>query len=84
MAQPTIDGSTVWEFIDILSMIRGPHTVKVGAEIYPRMNIPFLQPQYPRGGFTFNGDSTRDPNNLGTTGLGFASYLLGNLEHGAT
>lgn len=78
-AQPTIDGSTVWEFIDILSMIRGPHTVRVGAEIYPRMSIPFLQPQYPRGGFTFNGDSTRDPNNLGTTGLGFASYLLGNL-----
>jgi hypothetical protein len=41
------------------------------------MNIPFLQPQWPRGGFTFNGDSTRDPNNLGNTGLGFASFLLG-------
>ena len=47
-------------------MVRGAHTIKVGAELYPRMNIPFLQPQWPRGGFTFNGDSTRDPNNLGT------------------
>jgi hypothetical protein len=79
-AQPTIDGSTVFEFIDILSMVRGPHTLKVGAELYPRMNIPFLQPQWPRGGFTFNGDSTRDPNNLGSTGLGAASFLLGNLS----
>ena len=80
VSQPTIDGSTVWEIIDILTMIRGRHTIKVGGEIYPQMNMPFLQPKWPRGSFSFNGDSTRDPNNLGSTGLGFASFLLGNLS----
>jgi hypothetical protein len=77
-SEPTIDGSTLFEFNDILSVVRGSQTIKVGAQWYPRLNIPFLQPKYPRGDFQFNGDPTRDPSNLTTTGLGMADFLLGD------
>jgi hypothetical protein len=77
-SEPTIDGGTVLEFNDILTMVRGSHTIKTGAQWYPIVNIPFLQPKYPRGDFQFNGDPTRNPSNLTTTGLGMADFLLGD------
>ena len=44
------------------------------------MDFSILQPPVPRGSFGFSGDATRDPNNLATTGLGTADFLLGSLS----
>ena len=78
IAVPTIDGGALLELNDIVTMVRGSHTIKVGAQWYPIWYMPFLQPKYPRGYFVFNGDPTRNPTNLTTTGLGMANFLLGD------
>jgi carboxypeptidase family protein/TonB-dependent receptor-like protein len=78
--QPTVEIQNVYHIVDSLSLVRGRHTFKVGAEIKPRVNFTILQPPSPRGYFEFNGDFTRDPNNLTGTGLGTADFLLGRMS----
>ena len=75
--EPTIEIQDVYQIIDNLSLVRGPHTIKIGAEIKPRVNFSFLQPTSPRGSFSFSGDFTRDPNDIANSGLGTADFLLG-------
>ncbi|HZT40086.1 MAG TPA: TonB-dependent receptor [Bryobacteraceae bacterium] len=75
--QPTREFENVYHFIENLSWIKGRNTVKFGAEWKPIVNFSILQPPYPRGRFNFNGNFTRDPNNLSATGLGFADFVLG-------
>ncbi len=79
-SQPTVSFSNLFQFSDILSLVRGAHTLKIGTELRPRVNFSFRQPNDPRGTFTFNGDATRDPNNLTSTGLGTAALMLGALS----
>jgi hypothetical protein len=48
------------------------------------VDFSILQPPGPRGQFTFNGNATRDPNNLSNTGLGTADFLLGAVSGGSS
>ena len=75
--QPTREFENVWHFIENVSVVKRRHTIKFGVEWKPIVNFSILQPPTPRGRFTFNGNNTRDPNNRGTTGLGFADFSLG-------
>src|SRR5215467_5432088 len=79
--QPAVEIQNVYHVVDGLTLIRGRHTVKIGAELKPRVNFTILQPPVPRGYFEFSGQFTRDPNNDTTTGLGTADFLLGALAN---
>jgi hypothetical protein len=79
--QPTREFENLFDFIETLSVVRGRHTLKFGAEWKPQVNFSILQPPTPRGSLSFNGNSTRDANNRGTTGLGFADFALGKLSN---
>jgi hypothetical protein len=78
--QPTREFENVFDFIETLSVIKGRHTLKFGAEWKPRVDFSILQPPVPRGRFSFSGDYTRDPANRSDTGLGFADFLLGRVS----
>jgi hypothetical protein len=75
--QPTREFQNVFHFIENVSLIKGRHTIKLGAEWKPIVNFSILQPPTPRGSFSFNGNSTRDANNRGGSGFGFADFALG-------
>jgi hypothetical protein len=77
---PTIEVQNEFLLMDNLTLVRGAHTLKLGFETRPRVNFSFDQPIAPRGWFTFSGDFTRDPNNIGGTGLGSADFALGALN----
>jgi hypothetical protein len=79
--QPTREFENLFDFIETLSLVRGRHTLKFGAEWKPQVNFSILQPPTPRGSLSFNGNSTRDANNRGATGLGFADFVLGKLSN---
>jgi hypothetical protein len=78
--QPTVEIQNIYHIVDSLSLIRGRHTIKIGAEIKPRVNFTILQPPYPRGELNFSANFTRDPNNVANTGMGAADFLLGALD----
>ena len=75
--QPTVETQEVYHIIDTVSIIFGRHTLKIGAELKPRVNFSILQPPVPRGAFGFSGTFTNDPTNPSNTGLGTADFLLG-------
>ncbi len=79
--QPTVESQEVYHIVDSVSIIRGRHTIKIGAEIKPRVNFSILQPPVPRGSFGFTGQFTNDPNNVSNTGLGTADFLLGVVQN---
>ncbi len=56
--------------------IHGGHAVKWGVEVRKYF---YVEPQNwgASGNFTFGPNTTADPNNLGTTGYSYASFLLG-------
>ena len=81
--QPTVEIQNVYQLVDSLSWIQGRHSLKFGAELKPRVEFSILQPPVPRGYFSFNGNATRDPNNLSNTGLGTADFLLGAISGGS-
>ena len=78
--QPTREFENVVHLINTLSVIRSRHTMKFGFEYKPLVDFSILQPPTPRGRFTFSGNFTRDTNNRARTGLGFADFLLGQIE----
>jgi len=78
--QPTREFENVFHFIETVSVIKGRHTMKFGAEWKPIVNFSILQPPTPRGRFTFNGNFTRDSANRNNTGLGFADFALGRMS----
>jgi len=79
--QPTVESQEVYQVIDSVSLVRGRHTLKIGAELKPRLNYSILQPPVPRGAFGFTGTFTNDPNNVSNTGLGTADFLLGAVQN---
>jgi hypothetical protein len=78
--QPTREFENVFHFIETLSVIKGRHTLKFGAEWKPIVNFSILQPPTPRGRFNFNGNFTRDSADRNNTGLGFADFVLGRVN----
>jgi hypothetical protein len=78
--QPTVEIQNVYQIVESLSWVAGRHALKFGADLRPRVDFTILQPPVPRGYFNFSGDATRDPNNLSTTGLGTADFLLGTVS----
>lgn len=78
--QPTVEVQNIYHIIDSLSVIHGRHTLKIGAEIKPRVNFTILQPPYPRGELNFSGNYTHDADPNRNSGLGAADFLLGRLD----
>ncbi len=59
--------------------IKGRHTFNIGMEIR-RTYQDDNECQHCAGSFNFSNYTTADPNNLGTTGNAFASFLLGQVD----
>jgi hypothetical protein len=59
--------------------VRGRHTFNIGIEIR-RTYQDDNECQHCAGTFNFSNNQTADPNNLGTTGNAFASFLLGTVD----
>jgi Carboxypeptidase regulatory-like domain len=59
--------------------IKGRHTFNIGMEIR-RTYQDDNECQHCAGSFNFSNNQTADPNNLGTTGNAFASFLLGSVD----
>jgi Carboxypeptidase regulatory-like domain len=71
---PTQRHTTVFQWIDDVTMIRGKHTIKVGGDVsYIRASL--FQAQRPIGLFSFNQNMTS--NGVGSGGIGLASFLTG-------
>jgi len=70
--------TSVTEYLDTLSIIRGRHTIKFGTDIR-RESLNVLQPANPAGAYTFN---TTGTNKAGVTASGnaVASLLLGQVN----
>jgi hypothetical protein len=74
--------TSVTQFLDNFSLVRGTHTLKAGADIRLE-NLDVLQPASPAGNFQFTNIFTAalQPNGavLGNSGNSFASFLLGQV-----
>lgn len=85
---PSKEYSNVWDFIQNVSIMKGHHSYKFGAEYRP-IKFPFFQVPYPHGEMNFNRNETAYPSASGTqgalntlTGDDYASFLLGNINNG--
>jgi hypothetical protein len=69
------------EFVpsDVVTLVRGKHIIKFGGEFDAgQVNGNFSG--YSDGSFSFNGDSTRDPQGT-SNGVGYADFLLGDVSN---
>ncbi len=83
---PTKEYNNVWDFIENLSVTKGNHSMKFGAEFRP-IHFPFFQVPYPHGEMNFSQNETAIPTTAGAlnnsnTGDPFASFLLGAIDGG--
>jgi len=89
---PTKEYNNEWDFIENLSVIKGSHSMKFGAEFRP-LHFPFFQVPYPHGQLQFGRNETAFPSTgkdaggqNGTfnndTGDDMASFLLGAIDGG--
>jgi hypothetical protein len=89
---PTKEYNNEWDFIENLSVTKGAHSMKFGAEFRP-LHFPFFQVPYPHGQLQFGRDETAFPSTAndasgqnGTfnhdTGDDMASFLLGAIDGG--
>ena len=73
---PTILASQERQIRDVLSLTRGRHSIKVGAEMrWSQFNI--FQVADPNGTFVFTGQFTSDPAGVVDSGISIADELLG-------
>ena len=77
---PFVLNDATFEFNDNVSWTRGRHSFRFGAEIR-RDRYNNFGNEFPRGSFDFNGQSTRNPNNL-TGGYSVADFFLGQIQYG--
>lgn len=77
---PSIEYSNVLNFIQNLSVTKGAHSIKVGAE-YRQVKFPFFQVPSPHGNWSFNRFDTGQVGQQTTTGDGMASFLLGRVNN---
>jgi hypothetical protein len=82
---PSKEYSNVWDFIENVSISKGTHALKFGAEYRP-IQFPFFQVPYPHGEMYFGPQETAFPTTTlggnGQTGDAMASFLLGNIDWG--
>ena len=70
--------TSVTEFLDTFTMVRGRHTLKFGADLR-REALDVLNPPNPTGSFAFNTTGTNSPTVSGS-GNALASLLLGQVS----
>lgn len=70
--------TSVTEYLDTFSVIRGKHTIKFGTDIR-RESLNVLQPANPAGAYTFNTTGTNKPGVI-NSGNAIASLLLGQVN----
>lgn len=73
---PLYKSSRVWNFSDNLSVVRGKHTFKLGAD-YQRVDVPTFATLNGRGSFGFSGVFTQNPQRRPGSGASLADLLLG-------
>ncbi len=88
---PTTEYNNEWDLIDNVSLTKGSHSFKFGAE-FRELHFPFFQVPFPHGEMNFTRTETAYPSNAndagknGTysadTGDEFASFLLGAIDNG--
>jgi hypothetical protein len=71
--QPIINPTNMYQIIDNFSLIRGRHTIKVGADLR-KYDLSSTNAAFSRGSFSFNGTYS---------GNAFADYLLGYPSSGS-
>ncbi len=64
---PTKEYSNVWDFIQNVSITKGAHAMKFGAEFRP-IQFPFFQVPFPHGEMNFARTETAFPSNATSTG----------------
>jgi carboxypeptidase family protein len=73
---PQVQRDNTWYLSSNFSRTSGRHTWKTGFQ-FTHFTMAYLQSQYVRGNFIFNGTFTQDPARPGQTGNPFADFLLG-------
>jgi hypothetical protein len=73
---PQVQRDNTTYFASSFSRTQGRHTWKAGFQ-FTHFTMGYLQSQFARGNFIFNGAYTQDPANPDTTGDAFADFLLG-------
>ena len=81
---PTKEYNNEWDLIDNVTISRGKHSIKLGAE-FRELHFPFFQVPEPHGEIGFSRTETAYPSLAGnltpsTTGDEFASFLLGAID----
>jgi hypothetical protein len=75
---PFVGRTSIFQFIDNMSIIRGSHSFRFGGEIR-RDRYNETGNAFTRGSFGFSGIATEDPARRGVTGHPFADYLIGQV-----
>ncbi len=73
---PFVGRTSIFQWIDNLSVIRGNHSFRFGGELR-RDRYNETGNAFTRGSFGFSGNATQNPAQRGVTGHPFADYLLG-------
>ena len=73
---PQLQRDNTWYLSSGFSRTQGRHTWKAGFQ-FTHFTMAYLQSQYVRGQYIFNGTYTQDPNNPNATGDPFGDFLLG-------
>jgi hypothetical protein len=81
---PLTETEHQFEFVDNLSKTIGKHTIKVGADIRFAENLRVPSDSHRAGELTFNASNTGDVSSVGAgtgaTGVGLATFLLGEVS----
>jgi hypothetical protein len=78
---PTQEYNNVWDFIQNISINKGSHAYKFGAE-FRQIRFPFFQVPSARGQFSFSRNQSKLPS-IGDSGDGVATWLMGLVSNGS-
>ena len=73
---PQVQRDNLWSLSDSLSTTRGRHSLQAGFQ-WSHFQLNYLQSQFPRGEYQYDGVFTATPSDPGNTGDAFADFLLG-------
>jgi hypothetical protein len=79
---PSVELQNTYVLSDNLTWVKGRHTLKLGGEIR-REEFTIFQPAASRGTLDFGPQYTDNPANLGSSGSGLASFLVGLSDGGS-